>query len=186
MNAEFLTRNDQKFFTGYAALWDDETDETSYYIGEIEGTPIFERFAKDCFDLSTPVECWFNHDSNLRLGTTAGNLQLRSDDKGLFYELPYDHNNSNHVFVKSQFDQKLIHGSSIGFRIRSNPSWKREKVGDSYLVTEADLRDVGPVYLPAYKSASAQFRSEMKTRSASEIPQDILMSWKTWKRFQKI
>lgn len=105
------------------------------------------------------VVCRYNHDSNMVLGTTAGNtLTLQPDNVGLDYEVLPPNARADILELVTRGDVQF---SSYAFRVPQG--------GDEWGVTdqnypmrtlhEVQLIDVAPVLDPAYPDATAGLRS---------------------------
>jgi len=109
--------------------------------------------------LDNDVRALYNHDSNYLLARTAsGTLELKEDDKGLYYrfEMPNTTygNDMLELFRRGDLSQ-----SSFGFTVEKD-SWKLENGQHvRYIERVGSLFDVSPVVFPAYASASSGLRS---------------------------
>jgi len=119
--------------------------------------------------LDNDVRALYNHDSNYLLArTTSGTLELKEDEKGLYYrfEMPNTTygNDMLELFRRGDLSQ-----SSFGFTVEKD-SWKLENGQHvRYIERVGSLFDVSPVVYPAYASASSGLRSaEPKGESAAE------------------
>ena len=119
--------------------------------------------------LDNDVRALYNHDSNYLLARTAsGTLELKEDDKGLYYrfEMPNTTygNDMLELFRRGDLSQ-----SSFGFTVEKD-SWKLENGQHvRYIERIGSLFDVSPVVYPAYASASSGLRSaEPKGESAAD------------------
>lgn len=170
---EIRERNGESYFTGYAAVFDEEIHLFA---------DAYERFDKEAFsDIQDQVvECWYDHKSDMKLGTTAvqGSLTLTVDEKGLFYQQRFNPQDADHVYVRSKIQSGLCGGSSLGFR-PTKQKWIKEGDKDINSIEKCSVRDVGPTPNPYYKTTSAQVRSE---GDLSEVKR----RWETWKRLSKL
>ena len=119
--------------------------------------------------LDNDVRALYNHDSNYLLARTAsGTLELKEDDKGLYYrfEMPNTTygNDMLELFRRGDLSQ-----SSFGFTVEKD-SWKLENGQHvRYIERVGSLFDVSPVVYPAYTAASSGLRSaEPKGDSAAD------------------
>ena len=119
--------------------------------------------------LDNDVRALYNHDSNYLLARTAsGTLELKEDDKGLYYrfEMPNTTygNDMLELFRRGDLSQ-----SSFGFTVEKD-SWKLENGQHvRYIERVGSLFDVSPVVYPAYTAASSGLRSaEPKGDDAAE------------------
>lgn len=173
-DATIQERSGDHYITGYSARFYNGDPGTEYHLfGNA-----FERFDPLAFNLSQedPIECRWNHDANHVLGSTEnGTLALEVDSQGLLYQQRFNPEDPDHQKVRAKIQSRLCKGSSIGFWI-TRAGWTKEKDKDVFIVKEALIRDVGPVQNPAYKSATASFRS------TSDDLEKIRKSYEVWKR----
>ena len=147
---------DATFITGYAAVFNRLSKNLGGFV---------ERIAPGAFkrvlNSGSEVQAWFNHDPNTLLGSTAsGTLDLREDDTGLRYEFRIDRTDSDHERVLSKVRRGDLKGSSFGFRVASDEWGTTEEDFPQRTVIEvAELRDVGPVSVPAYPDTAVALRS---------------------------
>ena len=129
--------------------------------------------------LDNDVRALYNHDSNYLLArTTSGTLELKEDEKGLYYrfEMP---NTSYGNDMLELFRRGDLTQSSFGFTVEKD-SW-RMKDGQQvrYIERVGSLFDVSPVVFPAYSQASSGLRSaepngEGEAEEARETPTEEL------------
>jgi len=129
--------------------------------------------------LDNDVRALYNHDSNYLLArTTSGTLELKEDDKGLYYrfEMP---NTSYGNDMLELFRRGDLSQSSFGFTVEKD-SWRMEEGQHvRYIERVGSLFDVSPVVFPAYASASSGLRSaepkgEGEAEEARETPTEEL------------
>ena len=129
--------------------------------------------------LDNDVRALYNHDSNYLLArTTSGTLELKEDDKGLYYrfEMP---NTSYGNDMLELFRRGDLSQSSFGFTVEKD-SWRMEQGQHvRYIERVGSLFDVSPVVFPAYSQASSGLRSaepkgEGEAEEARETPTEEL------------
>lgn len=129
--------------------------------------------------LDNDVRALYNHDSNYLLArTTSGTLELKEDDKGLYYrfEMP---NTSYGNDMLELFRRGDLSQSSFGFTVEKD-SWRMEEGQHvRYIERVGSLFDVSPVVFPAYNQASSGLRSaepngESEAEVARETPTEEL------------
>jgi HK97 family phage prohead protease len=138
---------DAKKLSGYAAV---------YNVPTVIGGQFNEVLRAGCFDAcladDPDVRALWNHSDLTVLGrTTAGTLRLRSDDKGLFYEVDLPETQAAQDLWKS-VQRKDVTGSSFGFyALNENwlPATKPGELPTREIVT-ANVFDVSPCPFPAY------------------------------------
>lgn len=122
-----------------------------------------EKIAPGAFKKSIgqdDVRALFNHDPNYVLGrSTAGTLQLREDDTGLFVEIePPDTQFARDLLIS--IGRGDISQMSFGFEIVK----ESREVGEGnepslYTLEEVRLWDVSPVTFPFYKETDVSVKS---------------------------
>ena len=129
--------------------------------------------------LDNDVRALYNHDSNYLLArTTSGTLELKEDDKGLYYrfEMP---NTSYGNDMLELFRRGDLTQSSFGFTVEKD-NWRMEDGQQvRYIYRVGSLFDVSPVVFPAYNQASSGLRSaepkgEGEAEEARETPTEEL------------
>ena len=142
---------------GYAAVYYDGTDGTEFRLWD----DLIERVMPGAFDRALSegddVRALFNHDPNAVLGrTVAKTLALRSDDRGLRYEIA-----SGETSIARDVTQHIrrgdVTGSSFAFRV-TDQDFRRENDIDIREIRGVELFDVGPVTYPAYTATTTGLR----------------------------
>ena len=123
--------------------------------------------------LDNDVRALYNHDSNYLLArTTSGTLELKEDEKGLYYrfEMP---NTSYGNDMLELFRRGDLSQSSFGFTVEKD-SWRMEDGQHvRYIERVGSLFDVSPVVYPAYTAASSGLRSaEPNGEGAAEVARE--------------
>src|SRR2546421_711981 len=148
-----------KKLSGYAAVYDVPT---------VIGAQFNEVLRPGCFDAclaeNPDVRALWNHSELTVLGrTTEGTLRLRTDSKGLFYEIdPPDTQAANDLHLS--VSRKDITGSSFGFYAVKENWIAATKPGDlpTREILAANIFDVSPCSFPAYaEGPSVDARSLM-------------------------
>lgn len=162
--------NGERIIEGYAAKYETETN-----IG-----PFMESISRGAFDnvLENDVRALINHDPSLVLGrTSAGTLELTSDDVGLKYRVKLG-NQQYATDLYESIQRGDISQSSFAFTIKEQ-TWSEDR--SSRKVEEvAQLLDVSPVTYPAYKEATVVAREEeeeaKEIRTAEVKPSEKIKS----------
>lgn len=140
-----------KKLSGYAAV---------YNVAAVIGGQFNEVLRPGCFDAclaaNPDVRALWGHSDLTVLGrTTAGTLRLRTDGKGLFYEIDLpDTQAANDLWLS--VSRKDVTGSSFGFTaVKDN--WIPAKPGQlpTREILAADVFDVSPCSYPAYESGTS-------------------------------
>ncbi len=145
---------------GYASVFYDGTPETEYRISE----NIYERVAPTAFDRlihgNDDVLASFNHDFNTLLGRRSANtLDLSVDKKGLYWSVPYDSEDPDHVRIRRKIQKGELRGCSFAFRTIKD-DWKFEGNKRIRTLLDVEVSELGPVLTPAYKGALVASRSD--------------------------
>ncbi len=128
---------------------------------------IIDPAALDGADMSDVVAL-YNHNNDCILGrSTAGTLilEVRAGD-GLYYSIPYDETDPDHVRVKRKIDKKEVTGSSFQFSIAvRGQEWDTDPATGVEVRTITKISkivDVGPVTFPAYLDSSSEIGQRAK------------------------
>lgn len=151
----------QTYFAGCAVKFGTRSQLLGWFV------EIIDEKALDGCDM-TDVVGLFNHNNDLILGrTTAGTLtlELRAGD-GLYYLIPYDDTDADHVRVRRKIDKGEVTGCSFQFSIAlRGQEWDTDPVSgvEVRTITKiAKLYDVGPVTFPAYLDTMASVDTRAK------------------------
>jgi len=120
------------------------------------GRPFTERVAPGAFDrsLAGNVSLLIGHDRReLLANTRSGLLQLRSDERGLAYEVELPDTQKARD-VRALVESGVLTEMSFGFYVRSD-SWK----GTDRTLLDVDLREVSIVENGAYPQTTAEART---------------------------
>lgn len=175
---------DKNTLAGYAARYYDPKEpgtEFRYQFAVPDGTgrkiEVRERIMPGAFDQAIQLdECrgMYNHSvllGNRVPGRLNNTLELRADDRGLWYEIRLADTTAGRD-TKISLDRGDITGSSFVFQPRSEGGIVARQEGD-YIVRELrslKLLDVSAVDYPAYKAATAELRSF----GSNQVPGDVL------------
>jgi HK97 family phage prohead protease len=144
-----------KKIVGYAARFNELSEVLSDFREKIEPGAFSEALK------GSDVRGLFNHDPNHVLGReSAGTLELREDEKGLWYELlPPDTQWARDLLVS--IERGDIKESSFAFTMEGGKDEWDDSVKPSIRTIKriGALYDVSPVTFPAYPTASSGVRS---------------------------
>ncbi|MBN2910778.1 HK97 family phage prohead protease [Polycladomyces sp. WAk] len=142
--------------TGYAAVYDEFTEIRDWF-----GDVFYERIAKDAIKQSLEsgrdIFALRNHSWDNVIGRTGQNLTLRSDEKGLFFELTPPNTTLGRDVIE-EVRSGLINQCSIGFRI-VDQDWEERDGRWFRTINELELYEITLTPIPAYTSTSAEVRS---------------------------
>lgn len=168
--------------TGTASPTYNGSPDTEYELWE--GT--YERFSAGAFDNhleSKPdIVGLFNHDPNAVLGRTPDTLKLRTDSKGLHYEIdPPDTQVARDLMTS--IARGDIRGSSFAFTA-DDVEWRLDGGKSVRLIKRAKLYDVSVVTSPAYGGSTCHLRSSDK--ATLERERDEYESAKRFAKFEQL
>ena len=115
------------------------------------------------------IRALINHDTTLVLGrNTAGTLELREDERGLWGRIEINPNDSDAVNAYARVSRGDVSQCSIGFDIIRETSEVRTDGSVHWTIEEAKLWEVSICTFPAYEetnvTARAKERDELITR----------------------
>ncbi len=140
---------------GYAAVYD-APSHPLVVRGVNNGKPFTERVAAGAFDrsLAGNVSLLVGHDRReLLANTKSGLLSLRSDERGLAFEVELPDTQKARD-VRALVDAGVLAEMSFGFFVRSD-AWN----GSERTLREVDLREVSIVENGAYPQTLAEART---------------------------
>lgn len=157
---------------GYAAVYNSESELLYGFFREVIRPGAFDS------SLNNDVRCLWNHNAAYVLGrTTAGTLNIRSDAKGLFFEVTPPETQWANDLVES-IRRKDIDQMSFGFSVNDD-NWEILEDGTEMReLLDVNLQEVSVVTFPAYQATSAGLRSldqedeEVKKRVEERQEQD--------------
>lgn len=136
-----------------------------------------ERVAPGAFrkTLGGDVRALADHDSRLVLGrTTAGTLELREDDKGLWGRIKINERDGDAMNLYARVQRGDISQCSFGFDILDEEFEEREDGSVLWTIREVKLYEVSVVTFPAYVETSANAREAQ----VAAIQRRRLEAWK--------
>lgn len=126
-------------------LWDDayETIEPGAFDGETDGD----------------VRALINHDIGLVLGrTTAGTLELKTDDKGLWGRIHVNPNDQDAMNCYERVKRGDVNQCSFGFDITDQAVEYTDGMPTVWKIRKVKLYEVSVVTFPAYEDTSVEAR----------------------------
>ena len=148
----FETREDgQEVVVGYGSIWNSRSENLGGFYEYISPDAI----SQETIDKSD-VRALINHDPNLVLArSTAGNLTLSVDEKGLRYEFSIPETSYGKDLAINMKNGN-INQSSFAFTVGAD-EWSTDEDGnDIRTITSIEkLYDVSPVTYPAYSQAES-------------------------------
>jgi uncharacterized protein len=168
---ELRARGDKPKIGGYAAVWNRLSQNLGGFV---------EQAAPSLFNNSRgngwpDVLARYNHDDNMLLGTVAGGtLRLEIDETGLLYEVDPP---AARADVTELVERGDVSKSSFAFRLYpEGDEWGVSDQGyPMRTLLSAQLVDVAPVNLPAYRDTSVSQRDlEVAFRSlANQVEAEL-------------
>ena len=117
-----------------------------------------ETIDPGAFDLSmdTDVRALTNHDTTLVLGrTTAGTLELKVDDRGLWGRIEINDADTDAVNLYERVKRRDVTQCSFGFEILAEEIENRDDGMTVWHLTSVRLHEVSICSFPAYEETSA-------------------------------
>jgi HK97 family phage prohead protease len=165
MNKENTVKREHRFASEVRAVSTDAGKKLSGYAAVFNvpaeiGGRFNEVLRPGCFDACLAADpdvraLWGHSDLTVLGRTTAGTLRLRTDSKGLFYEVDLpDTQAANDLWLS--VSRKDVTGSSFGFvAVKDNwiPASKPGQLPTREILA-ADVFDVSPVSFPAYENGT--------------------------------
>ena len=169
-DANFQTReaDGNLIIDGYFALFNSE-----YWVL----SNAFETIDPGAFNLETDadVRALTNHDTTLVLGrTTAGTLQLRTDENGLFGSVLINPNDQDAVNLYERVKRGDVSQCSFGFDILDERKELRDDGTVVWHLRQVRLYEVSVCTFPAYKDTAVQAR-------ASELENERARNMEIWR-----
>ena len=168
--ADFQTReaDGNLYIDGYFALFNSE-----YWIFQ----DAFETIDPGAFSLEsdTDVRALTNHDTTLVLGrTTAGTLQLQTDERGLFGSVLINPKDQDAVNLYERVKRGDVSQCSFGFDILDEGKEIRDDGITVWHLRRVRLHEVSVCTFPAYRDTAVQAR-------AAELENDRLREMEIWR-----
>ena len=169
-DANFQTReaDGNLIIDGYFALFNSE-----YWVL----SNAFETIDPGAFNLEADadVRALTNHDTTLVLGrTTAGTLQLRTDENGLFGSVLINPNDQDAVNLYERVKRGDVSQCSFGFDILDESKELRDDGTVVWHLRQVRLYEVSVCTFPAYKDTAVQAR-------ASELENERARNMEIWR-----
>lgn len=169
-SAEFQTReaDGQRYIEGYFAVFNSE-----YWLWD----DAFETIDPGAFSLETDtdVRALTNHDSTLVLGrTTAGTLQLRIDERGLWGSILVNDRDQDAVNAYERVRRGDVTQCSFGFDILQESVEHRADGMTVWHLQRVKLYEVSVCTFPAYEETGVTARKA----EAEHIRQREMEAWR--------
>lgn len=155
--------------------------ETGFQTREAEGGPIIEGYfavfnsdyeiwpgaieqvAPGAFTsaLGGDIRALADHDTRIVLGrTTAGTLDLREDDRGLYGTIRINPEDQEAMNLYHRVQRGDVTQCSFGFDIKDEEYQHRPDGSDLWIIRDVVLYEVSVVTFPAYAETSVQARKD--------------------------
>ena len=155
--------------------------ETGFHTREAEGGPIIEGYfavfnsdyeiwpgaieqvAPGAFTsaLGGDIRALADHDTRIVLGrTTAGTLELREDDRGLYGTIKINPEDQEAMNLYHRVQRGDVTQCSFGFDIVAEDYEHRPDGSDLWIIRDVVLYEVSVVTFPAYAETSVQARKD--------------------------
>jgi len=169
LRAEMVGDAESPSITGYAAVFNEETDIGGMF-REVIRPGAFGRAIKEQQD----VRALWNHNRDVILGrTAAGTLDLIEDERGLKIKIDPPDTQAGRDMVES-ISRGDVTTMSFAFAARSERWTEEEGKRPLRELNDVDLFDVSPVTYPAYSGTSIGLRSAEDTyqQHLDSLPKD--------------
>lgn len=155
--------------------------ETGFQTRDAEGGPIIEGYfaifnsdyeiwpgaieqvAPGAFTsaLGGDIRALADHDTRIVLGrTTAGTLELREDDRGLYGSIKINPEDQEAMNLYHRVQRGDVTQCSFGFDIKDEEYQHRPDGSDLWIIRDVVLYEVSVVTFPAYAETSVQARKD--------------------------
>lgn len=123
--------------------------------------------------LEDDVRCLIDHDTRLVLGrTTAGTLRIGVDEKGLWFSVDINPEDTDAMNLYSRVKRGDVSGCSFGFDILEEQTDKREDGSIHWTIKKVKLYEGSVCTFPAYQDTSAEARrNDYKAIRRREVAQ---------------
>ena len=165
-SANFETREDEGrlYLDAYFAIFNSE-----YWLWD----RAYETIDPGAFNLQADedVRALTNHDTTLVLGrTTAGTLQLRVDDRGLFGTVVINERDQDAVNLYERVKRGDVSQCSFGFDILEEATEYRDDGVTVFHLKRVKLYEVSVCTFPAYEDTGVQARrAEVETANKKKM-----------------
>lgn len=154
--SNFQTRKDGEtpHITGYFAVFN-----SNYEV--FKGCT--ESIAPGAFtdELNSDVRALIDHDTKYVLGrTTAGTLELREDEKGLWADIAVNPKDSDAMNCWARVERGDVSQCSFGFNILDEEHVEREDGTHHFIIKKVKLFEVSCCTFPAYTETAISARKE--------------------------
>lgn len=156
--AEFKTREEdgEPIIEGYFAVFGSDYN-IAPGMSESVDPGAFEN------TLGNDIRALVNHDTTLVLGrTTAGTLELKTDDHGLFGRIRVNTNDSDAMNLYERVKRGDVNGCSFGFNIIDESTETRDGGEVHWTIKEVELFEVSCCTFPAYEETNITARTKEK------------------------
>ena len=168
--SEFTTRDsgEDLRIEGYFAVFNSDYDIMDGYSESVAPGAFTDTLDGD-------IRALIDHDTRLVLGrTSAGTLELRQDDKGLWGSITINPNDQDAMNLYARVQRKDVDQCSFGFNILDEESEKREDGSIHWTIKKVQLFEVSCCTFPAYKETNISARKD----DAALIRKRELDAWK--------
>lgn len=159
--AEIRAESDGVRVSGYAAVFNEETDIGGYFREKIAPGAFRAAVGRD------DVVFLINHDGLPLARTRSGTLTLREDSRGLFMETVLEAGDPDVQSIVPKMKRGDLDKMSFAFRA-TKQEWDESQDPPLRTIIEAELFDVSIVTSPAYEGTEIGLRSLEKLREEKE------------------
>lgn len=147
---------EQPVIAGYAAVYNSESEVLTY--GPYQFREVIRPGAFDS-SLNNDIRCLWNHNDSYVLGrSSAGTLNIRTDAKGLYFEVQPPNTQWANDLCES-IRRKDVDQMSFGFSVNEDVWDDLEDGTEMRELIDVDMFEISVVTFPAYQATSAGMRS---------------------------
>lgn len=168
---EVRSENETIKVSGYAAVFNSETDIGGYYREKIMPGAFSEAIGRD------DVVFLINHEGLPMARTRSGTLKLTEDDRGLYIESELDANDPDVQRITGKMKRGDLDKMSFAF-IPEVQEWDDSGEIPLRSITKASLHDVSIVTFPAYNDTEIGLRSYQEQKKHDSAPIAVRMRMK--------
>lgn len=155
------SQGEEMALVGYAAMFNQESRD----LGGFRETIVPGAFKRSLAS-GDDVKALFNHSPNVILGRVKNStLQLKEDERGLFFRVQLDPDNSDHRNLYASVKRGDIDECSFAFTVngKDGQAWEVKEGKDAYAartLKDVNLMDISAVVYPAYTGTAVIARGE--------------------------
>lgn len=148
-----------EFFEGVIVPYYDGTPQSEYRFSKTGRERVLRGSFAKVFKDQKNFEMWFNHNKDMKLGSTNTGLELLDSNKGPRCRLKYNHRDVFHQMARSKIEDQMMKGMSIRATAKATTTKENGEYVRS-LTDIVELTEFSPVYDPCYTATECVLRSK--------------------------